>query len=312
MHAHCAYLIAMSTRLPPLYPLQAFMVTARVGSFTSAAQELHLTQSAVSRQVQLLEEYFGCPLFVRHARGLSLTAEGLELLPAATQALTSLSQASERVRRSMGELSIQLPPTFALRWFLPRLPQLKQALPNVEVRVATHLTDAPDFDRPDVDAIVAHGKGAWPNVQAVLVMKEIHTVYCSPEVAKRLKTPADLAGVTLLHANRDRGEWLAWLRGVNLESMSVAREQMFDTVNMCLEAARAGQGVAVADPVMLAQTPNDPTLVAPFAERVPSDNNYYLTYPRERADQAKIIAFQRWLLSAAAEPARTAVYEAEG
>jgi DNA-binding transcriptional LysR family regulator len=292
----------MPSSLPPLYALQAFLVTARVGSFTAAAQEMHLTQSAVSRQVQLLEEYFGCPLFVRHARGLSLTSEGLELLPAATQALTSLSQASERVRRSTGELSVQLPPTFALRWFLPRMPRLKQALPGLEVRVATHWTDTPDFSRPDVDVIVAHGKGTWPNVHAVLVMKEILTVYCSPEVAKGLGTPADLAGTTLLHANRDRGEWSAWLRGAGLSSMNIAHEQMFDTVTMCLEAARAGQGVAVADPVMLSQTPDELALVAPFAHCVASDNDYYLTCPRERADQAKIVAFRDWLLNAARRP----------
>jgi DNA-binding transcriptional LysR family regulator len=296
----------MPSSLPPLYALQAFMVTARLGSFTSAAQEMHLTQSAVSRQVQLLEEYFGCHLFVRHARGLSLTAEGLELLPATTQALSSLSQASERVRRSTGELSVQLPPTFALRWFLPRLPQLKQALPKIDVRVATHWTDSPDFSRPDVDVIVAHGKGTWPNVHAVLVMKEVLTAYCSPGLAEGLKTHADLASATLLHAHRHRGEWLAWLRGVDLASMEIAHEQMFDTVNMCLEAARAGQGVAVADPVMLAEIPDGTSLVAPFADCVPSDNDYYLTYPRERADQAKIIAFQRWLLGAAASTRSTA------
>lgn len=289
----------MPSDLPPLYPLQAFLVAARLGSFTSAAQEMHLTQSAVSRQVQLLEEYFGCPLFVRQARGLSLTAEGLELLPAATQALSSLAQASARVRRSMGELSVQLPPTFALRWFLPRLPALKRALPTLEVQVATHWEESPDFSRPEVDVIVAHGQGAWPNVFAVPVMEEMLTPYCAPALATRLKRHDDLAGATLLHASRQRGEWLAWLRGVGLPALQGTLEQVFDTVNMCLEAARTGQGVAIADPAMIA-TAADQGLVAPFAARIPSGNRYYLVYPRERATQAKIVSFQQWLLSAAA------------
>ena len=288
----------MPSELPPLYALQAFLVAARVGSFTSAAQEMHLTQSAVSRQVQLLEEYFGCPLFVRQARGLSLTTEGHELLPAVTQALASLAQASSRVRRSMGELSVQLPPTFALRWFLPRLPKLKQALPNLEVRVATHWADTPDFSRPEVDVIVAHGQGSWPNVHAVPVMEEMLTPYCAPAVAARLRSHADLAGATLLHASQQRREWLAWLRGVDRPMLRGANEETFDTVNMCLEAARVGQGVAIADPAMLDATP-DHGLVAPFADAcIPSGNRYYLVYPQERAGQAKIVSFQQWLLSA--------------
>jgi DNA-binding transcriptional LysR family regulator len=96
---------------PPLFALQAFLAAARHGSFTSAAQQLHLTQSAVSRQVQLLEDWFGCPLFVRRARGLALTAEGQALLAPVEEALQALAQASAQVRRSMGVLTVQLPPT---------------------------------------------------------------------------------------------------------------------------------------------------------------------------------------------------------
>lgn len=289
----------MPSELPPLYALQAFVVAARVGSFTSAAEQLHLTQSAVSRQVQLLEEYFGCPLFVRQARGLSLTSEGKTLLPEVVEALASLVRASARIKRSMGELSVQLPPTFSLRWFLPRLPKLKAALPALDVRVATHWTEAPDFSRADVDVIVAHGDGAWANVHAVAVMQEMLLPYCSASVAATLRNPADLVQATLLHANRNRGEWLAWLRGHGLGDVHSASEQHFDTVHMCLEAARNGLGVAIADPVLLDPSAEDTGLVAPFESRVASGNGYYLTYPPERAEQAKIVAFEAWLLNEA-------------
>ncbi|WP_171019992.1 LysR family transcriptional regulator [Hydrogenophaga sp. 2FB] len=181
---------SMPSGLPPLYALQAFVVAARVGSFTGAAEQLHLTQSAVSRQVQLLEDYFGCPLFVRQARGLSLTREGKDLLPEVVEAMASLVRASARIKRSMDALSVQLPPTFSLRWFLPRLPKLKAALPALDVRVATHWTDAPDFSRADVDVIVAHGDGSWTNVHAVPVMREMLLPYCSAAVAATLGDPA--------------------------------------------------------------------------------------------------------------------------
>ena len=111
--------------LPPLYALQAFLAAADCGSFTGAATRLNLTQGAVSRQVQLLEEYYECPLFVRQARGLTLTAEGQELLAPVRQALQTLSEASARVRRGSDVLRIQFPPTMAVRWFLPRLPALQ-------------------------------------------------------------------------------------------------------------------------------------------------------------------------------------------
>lgn len=289
----------MPSDLPPLYALQAFIAAARLGSLTSAADQLHLTQGAVSRQVQLLEDHFGCPLFVRHARGLSLTAEGKELLPEVVEALESLARASARVKRSMGELSVQLPPTFSLLWFLPRLPLLNTALPNLDVRVATHWSAGPDFSRADVDAIIAHGNGAWTNVQAVLLLNETLTPYCAPAIAARLDSAADLVHQTLLHASRDRGEWLAWLRGNGLDALHFEREQMFDTVNMCLEAARRGQGVAIADPLLVSPVAEDPPLVTPFESRVESGNGYYLTYPPERAEQTKIVAFQGWILEQA-------------
>src|SRR4051794_29436909 len=141
----------MSDPLPPLYALQAFVAAARLGSFTRAANELHLTQSAISRQILLLEDFFGEPLFVRQARGLALTATGTQLLPAVNDAFQTLTRATQALRQTRGVLTLRLPPTFASRWFLPRLPALRAALPELEVRVATHWGDAPDFSQPDVD-----------------------------------------------------------------------------------------------------------------------------------------------------------------
>lgn len=283
--------------LPPLYALQAFLAAADCGSFTGAATRLNLTQGAVSRQVQLLEEYYGCPLFVRVARGLTLTAEGQQLLVPVRQAMTTLSEASARVRRGSDVLRVQFPPTMAVRWFLPRLPALQAALPGLEIRVATHWTDAPDFSGTDADAIIAHGKGGWPNLVEVPLMRERLVPLCTPQLAASLREPRDLAGATLLHATPQRHEWLTWLRGAGVPDLQGAREQLFDTVDMCVQSAERGLGVAIADAALFTDLIASQKVVVPFNIEVDSDNGYFLTYPPERREQRNIRRFEEWLVS---------------
>ena len=290
----------MSTTLPPLYALQAFVAAARLGSFTRAADELHLTQSAISRQIGLLEDHFGCPLFVRQARGLALTAEGAQLLPSVQAAFKTLAQASEALVQARGVLTLQLPPTFAARWFLPRLPLLRAALPELELRIATHWAEVPDFSRADVDAIIAHGPGGWPRLAAVPLMREMLTPLCAPAMRTQLRSVDDLARVTLLHPNPQRREWAQWLASTKssaVNAMSATRGQVFDTVDMALSAATRGQGVAIADPALLRESLADGVLVMPFKRRVASGMGYFLTYPAERAGARKLVAFQGWLLA---------------
>ncbi|HVE53139.1 MAG TPA: LysR substrate-binding domain-containing protein [Ramlibacter sp.] len=284
--------------LPPLYALQAFLAAADCGSFTGAAGRLHLTQGAVSRRVQLLEDYYGCPLFVRQARGLALTAEGQELLAPVRQAMQSLAEASARVRRGVDVLRIQLPPTMAVRWFLPRLPALQAELPGLEIRVATHWTAAPDFSGSDADAIIAHGKGNWPHLAEVPLMRERLVPLCTAELAAGLQAPGDLAGATLLHATANRHEWETWLRGAGVAELQGAREQLFDTVDMCVQGAERGLGVAIADPVLYTDLIESCRLVKPFDLEVESGNGYFLTYPPQRREQRNIRLFEQWLGSA--------------
>ncbi|SFV04143.1 DNA-binding transcriptional regulator, LysR family [Polaromonas sp. YR568] len=284
--------------LPPLYALQAFLAAADCGSFTGAATRLNLTQGAVSRQVQLLEEYYGCPLFVRQARGLTLTPEGLELLAPVRQAMQTLTEAGARVRRGADVLRVQFPPTMAVRWFLPRLPALQAELPGLEIRVATHWTDAPDFSNSDADAIIAHGKGGWPQLAEVPLMRERLVPLCTPEMAASLREPSDLASATLLHATPQRHEWLMWLRGAGVPDLQGAREQLFDTVDMCVQSAERGLGVAIADAALFTDLIASQKVVKPFDIEVDSGNGYFLTYPSERREQRNIRRFEEWLVSA--------------
>jgi DNA-binding transcriptional LysR family regulator len=287
----------MPATLPPLYALQAFVTAARRGSFTGAAGEMHLTQSAVSRQVALLEQHFGCPLFVRGARALTLTAEGRQLLPAVQAAFETLAQAGDALMQARGVLTLQLPPTFASRWFLPRLPLLRAALPELELRIATHWAVAPDFGRPDVDAVIAHGAGGWPNLVELPLMREMLTPLCAPALRSRLRRVDDLAAFTLLHPDPQRREWSQWLTAAGASSVKPRSGQVFDTVDMALSTAVRGQGVAIADPALLHEALADGVLVMPFKRRVASGMSYFLTYPQERAGSRKLAAFQGWLLA---------------
>lgn len=283
--------------LPPLYALQAFLAAADCGSFTGAATRLNLTQGAVSRQVQLLEEYYGCPLFVRQARGLTLTAEGQELIAPVRQAMQMLSEASARVRRGSDVLRIQFPPTMAVRWFLPRLPALQAELPGLEIRVATHWTDAPDFSNTDADAIIAHGKGGWPHLVEVPLMRERLVPLCTPQLAASLREPSDLASETLLHATANRHEWLTWLQGAGVPDLQGAREQLFDTVDMCVQSAERGLGVAIADAALFTDLIASQKVVKPFDIEVDSGNAYFLTYPPQRREERSIRLFEEWMQS---------------
>ena len=284
--------------LPPLYALQAFLAAAQAGSFTGAASRMNLTQGAVSRQVQLLEEYYGCPLFVRQPRGLALTPEGSQLLRPVQEALASVAEVSARVRRRSESLTVQFPPTMAVRWFLPRLPALQAHVPGLEIRVAIHWTAMPDFSKSDADAIVAHGKGGWPNMVEVPLRREMLVPLCSPELAASLREPRDLAHCTLLHASALRHEWSTWLHGAGLDALPGVREQMFDTVDMCIQSAERGLGVAVADASMFPELLASGRLVSPFDLEVDSGHAYFLTYPPERSEQPGIQRLQQWLVSA--------------
>uniref|UniRef100_UPI0017A42666 LysR substrate-binding domain-containing protein n=1 Tax=Ramlibacter sp. TaxID=1917967 RepID=UPI0017A42666 len=192
-------------------------------------------------------------------------------------------------------LTLQLPPTLASRWLLPRLPRLRAALPDLDLRIATNWTDAPDFSRSDVDAIVAYGSGRWPGIVKVPLMRERLAPMCSPAMARRLKKLCDLAQAALLHPGPERREWKQWLAGARARGVSHASGQVFDTLDLALSAATRGQGVAIADTAMLAESLADGVLAMPFARAVPSGRGYYLTCRDARAaDRLKDV--QAWLL----------------
>ncbi|MCY7308187.1 MAG: LysR family transcriptional regulator [Rhodoferax sp.] len=285
-------------RLPPLHALTVFAAAAASGSFSRAADLLFVTQGAVSRQIQTLEKYLGCPLFVRHKRGLKLTAEGQLLLPVVDDALGRLAGACDNLRTIGQVLVLRMPPTFTARWFLPLLPELRALLPDVDVRITTYDSWEPEFERSDVDAAVVQGRGVWVGVEAVTLMPEVLSPVCSPQLAARLQTPTDLLASPLLHCD-PLDAWPRWLHAAGVENKEARRGQTFDTLELALAAATRGQGVAIGDLNLVRESLRDGVLVAPFELTIDQGLSYFLVYPPDRAQQPKIRVLREWLTASA-------------
>ncbi len=285
-------------RLPPLHALTVFAAAAASGSFSRAAELLCVTQGAVSRQIQQLEKYLGCPVFVRHKRGLKLTAEGQLLLPVVDDALGRLAGACDNLKTIGQVLVLRMPPTFTARWFLPILPGLRALLPDVDVRITTYEAWEPEFERSDVDAAVVQGRGVWVGVEAVALMAEVLSPVCSPQMAMRIGSPADLLALPLLHCDPLDG-WPRWLHTAGVENKEARRGQTFDTLDLALAAATRGQGVAIGDLNLVRESLRDGILVAPFKQTIDQGLSYYLVYPPDRAQQPKIRILREWLIESA-------------
>ncbi|KAG8150729.1 LysR substrate-binding domain-containing protein [Burkholderia catarinensis] len=301
-HAARAYPLAELTRaLPPLTAFQAFVAAAELGSFSRAAEHLCRTQGAVSRQVQQLEVHYGCALFVRHASGLTLTAEGGALLAVAIDILTQLARHADVLAGAASILTLRLPSTFAIRWLLPRLPAIRRALPQTELRIHTSADDTPDFTEADVDAIVVRGRGSWPGMVSVPLFDETLTPMCTRELAASLTSTADLARATLLHPGRSHEEWRCWLDAVGAAQIDPGAGLVFDTLELTLTAAEQGHGVAIGDPGMARDRLEAGALVAPFSDIVHNGLGYFLVYPSQRAAQPRIRALAEVLTHLAQE-----------
>ncbi|MBN3834777.1 LysR substrate-binding domain-containing protein [Burkholderia sp. Ac-20344] len=290
-YAASAYPLADLTRpLPSILALQSFVAAAHLGSVSKAADHLCRTQGAVSRQLQHLEAHYRCQLFVRHASGLTPTAEGNALLPVAIDVLTRLAQHADHDGRTIPLLTIRLPSTFAIRWLLPRLPDISRALNGVELRISTSADDHPDFTSPDIDAIVVRGTGRWAGLVAIPLFAETLTPMCTAGQSASLKSPADLGHAVLLHPGSSRQEWQCWLDGVDAPQVDAGSGLVFDTLELTLTAAALGHGVAIGDPRLATDRLETGALVTPFDHVAHNGLGYFLVYPHQRAAQDKIRA----------------------
>lgn len=308
----------MARRLPSMNALRAFEAAARHMSFSRAANELCVTQSAVSRQIKALETYLGVPLFRRLTRLIELTEYGKEYLPVARDAFDRIEQASLRLmnRRRRNVLTVSVLPTFAMRWLIPRLPHFTASNPDIEVRMVTSILPV-NFAREDIDIAIRVGSlpdaapahqgpridlemaEDWAGVRADVFMPDVLVPVCSPDLLKRgtaLAEPADLRHCVLLHTASRAHAWPDWGRAVGLAYKNIDQGPAFGHFFMTMQAAIEGRGVALIPYALAESDIAAGKLVIPFDRRTESSGAYHLLCRSHQWDSEPIRRFRDWLL----------------
>ncbi|MFD0709842.1 transcriptional regulator GcvA [Photorhabdus luminescens] len=294
----------MSKRLPPLNALRVFDAAARHLSFTKAAEELFVTQAAVSHQMKSLEDFLGLKLFRRRNRSLLLTEEGQSYYLDIKEIFTAINEATRKLqaRSAKGALTVSLSPSFAIQWLVPRLSSFNLAYPGIDVRIQA-VDREEDKLADDVDVAIFYGRGNWPGLRTDRLYAEYLLPVCSPSLLtgdNPLKTPADLARHTLLH-DSSRRDWQAYVRQLDMQQqINVQQGPIFSHSAMVIQAAVHGQGIALANNVMARTEIDAGRLVCPFNDVLVSKNAFYLVCHDSQAELGKIAAFRQWVLAQAA------------
>lgn len=300
-------------RLPSLTNLRAFECAARHGSFTRAAEELFVTQGAISQNVKHLEGELGFALFVRQGRQLHLTAEGRRLAQATGDALDQIATTLIELRReeSGGILTVSTLPSFAMQWLIPRLGRFRDRYPEIDIRI--HTDDRPvDFIREDIDMAVRYG--AHPtddrhHVSVPLMEEQVFPV-CSPRLmasGPALDRPEDLRHILLIHDETDRGvqgcgyNWESWFGQVGISGIDTSRGPSYYHGHMVIQAAEAGQGVALTRTSLAEDAIRQGRLIRLFDIEYPAPDAYYVVWPKNRVANPKIRAMCDWLLEEAGQ-----------
>ena len=283
----------------PLPALRAFEASARHLSFSRAADELFVTQAAVSHQIRRLEDFLGVRLFRRLNRAVMLTDEGQALFGPVHNAFNGVDAAVRQVRGGLDSkrLTVSSLPSVASRWLVPRLGSFMEAYPDIDLRLAPN-HDLTDFERDDVDVVVRYGRGRYPGLHVEWLFDEDLYPMCSPRLIGRfgnLDSPADLARYPLLHDD-NRIDWTSWLRLVGADEVDPARGPVFNDSSMLIQAAVAGQGIALARSVLAEDDLEAGRLVRLFEQALPAELAYYLVYPPEHGQRPTVQAFRSWVL----------------
>lgn len=288
----------MSRRLPPAQTLHAFDAAARHMSFTEAARELGVTQAAVSQRIRLLEHQLGQTLFLRHARGLELTAAGQAFVPAVTEAFERLSTGIAEAFGTPRDapLTVRTTPGFAMHWLAPRFHDFQRAHPEISLRITTAVWPG-DFDLDGADLEVRYGRGEWDGVECERLTHERLAPVCTPAVARELRAPEDLAGRHLLHAAgfaTGWPQWLAWVGAGHL--LDRTTPLIADTMAVILALTLRDAGIALARSGFVDTALAEGTLVAPFDRWLETDESFFLTRVAGREPRPDAETFWAWLV----------------
>ena len=290
------------THTPSLAALQAFEAAARLESFTRAAEELHLTQGAVSRQVAGLEAALGLQLFERIRQRIVPTEAGRAYAAEIRDILSRLQTATlstMAMKNVGGTLSLALLPTFGTRWLIPRLPDFFARHPEIAIDFSTRIVPF-DFAREPFDAAIHFGDPTWPGTEAHRLMGEMIVPGASPAFLARegITAPEDLVRVPLLRqATRPQG-WAEWFEAQGLDPETARPGPRFEQFAMVAQAAVAGLGVAVVPRFLIEDELKSGQLVIPFDRPVESRQSYWLVYPTAQGERPALKSFRDWLLQA--------------
>lgn len=293
-------------REPPLRALAAFDAAMRHHSFTLAAADLAVTPGAIGQQVQKLEDWLGTLLFVRGTRHIEPTTDALAYWSVIQPALARLRVASHALRRRQTkEVHLSMPPSFAAKWFAPRMAGFLASHADVQLHLSAS-TEVVDFAQQTCDLAVRYGTGDDPELDTTPLGDDCAIVYCSPAYARRLalRHPSDLAAATLLHTTL-HPHWTTWLRrhaGFSEERSAALPGLHFDQSLLAIEAALADQGVVICSPWLSEKEVRDGTLITPFdpaSHALPLSKTYHLVHPRQARLSPAAKDFKAWLLAAA-------------
>jgi LysR family glycine cleavage system transcriptional activator len=291
-------------RTGPLNPLRAFEVAARHMSFTVAADELCVTQGAISRAVKTLEDYFGVPLFKRLGNGLELTPKSRVLAHKLTDIFSQLADATDEFQGSKTShvLTVWTYTSFMIGFLIPRLPDFQVRHPNIKVRLIS-ATDSTDFNRDQVDVRLRYGHGHWQGFDSTLLFREELRPVCSPKLLEGRATMAlaELENQVLLHYDGRRNDWSDWLAAAGQPELTPRDNLVFDELSVANQAAIAGVGLALVQKAYFQNEIASGQLVVPFDTLLRRDRGYYLTVARERRNADHVTVFRDWLLEQLAD-----------
>lgn len=291
----------MAKRLPSLTALKAFEATARLASVTRAADELHVTQSAVSRHLRTLEEELGLPLVRRVHRGIAITPAGRMLAASLSASFERIGETIERLTREKNSLRLRAVPSIGVRWLWPRLHRFEAAHPEVRLQVDILWYDMkPDDVEHDIG--IRLGRGAFSEKEASFLMAEQLTPVCAPALLlahPRPWTAEMLEKLPLLHGAENWADWRTFVAGWSGGDVDVERGSTFDVLDMAIRAAEAGRGVLAADINLIGEDFAAGRLVAPCDEVVPSGHAYYVICPDRDEPSPAVEHLRAWLVAEA-------------
>jgi len=288
----------MQTRTPPLGTLKAFRAAAHCLSYTQAADELSVTQAAISHQIKSLEGFLNTALFVRGNRSLALSDAGSRFLPYVDQMFTLLDQGLQQLKSHSSEstLTVTLLPSFASRWLVPRLGLFLKSNPEIDFRLAPS-RNITNFQTEDIDLAIRYGSGSYPGLVSIHLMDEDIYPVCSPDIMHGphpLLKPSDLKHHVLLHDD-GHGDWRKWLVAAQVNDVDPSKGPVYTDSAMAVQSAIEGDGVALARSKLVQDDITRGQLLKPFEISQPSNFSYYVVYPEERPPSQAMLEFIQWL-----------------